>query len=62
MTFELDEEDAREAAQESRRADAYLLAFKRARAAAAVGFALRPDVLRAALESVYEGPGCAERH
>jgi hypothetical protein len=33
---------------------AYLAAFARARAAASVGFALEPDALHAALESVYE--------
>ena len=57
MTVELDEvawnaQDA--AAQGSHDTDTYLRAFKRARAAAAVGFALEPDVLHAALESVYE--------
>jgi hypothetical protein len=34
--------------------DAYLAAFGRARAAAAVGFALDADTLMAALEAVYE--------
>jgi hypothetical protein len=33
---------------------AYLAAFARARAAASVGFALEPDALHAALDSVYE--------
>jgi hypothetical protein len=33
---------------------AYLVAFAHARAAASVGFALEPDALHAALESVYE--------
>jgi hypothetical protein len=34
--------------------DAYLEAFRRARAAAAVGYALNPDPQTAAFESVYE--------
>jgi hypothetical protein len=34
--------------------EAYLAAFARARAAASVGFALEPDALHSALESIYE--------
>ena len=57
LTDELDEiawdtQEKMEAGIVSR--SAYSIAFRRARAAASVGFALDPDALTAALESVYE--------
>lgn len=57
LTEELDEIawDVQEQCEAGVRPEqAYLAAFARARAAAAVGFALEPDALCAALESVYE--------
>jgi len=57
LTEELDEIawDAQEQAEAGVLPEqAYLAAFARARAAASVGFALGPDALHAALESVYE--------
>lgn len=57
LTSELDEiawdaQEKAEAGTVSR--DAYLAAFRRARAAASVGFALDCDALNAALEAIYE--------
>ena len=56
LTEELDEIawDVRSNLRQRAAQQAYLAAFARARAAAAVRFALEPDALCAALESVYE--------